>query len=605
MADDDDPIRDGGPRFQAFRDTEPNWSPRIGDNWEYAGLIHKGKSCLIARYRCKDEDPPHSRDLVLKVNYRRVRANRIGGYPAGYDDDYKLESQFLEGLSGLYERDKDPPGAELRRPQGIVRQYSAQWVAFEPEKDDEEKGGNEVSFLEFCPGVKWRDTQFHDLGVFDRKDMPPLSEIDIWIIFKQFTRMIMMLDSGNEVAMEDEDAHSRQPPDWLTNEMCHYDIEPRNSKFSFGKSKTRVLNKIFFAILETHYKYLREMSKTMPDVTGSQISPKVDEKASRAPEAVIGDEEFLQPFRHGSCSNIFQFANIIRCLMHQDQSPNMHVHPEDEDWIAALPRQHKFLAEEDTAGRKIKEELPLSYATMHSDLTEIYSGDLRRLVAECMRESPTLRPSVKSLWLRVRNGYNASIEGREGPHDANAERRTFPPIHPLFAATTVAGSLTWRTPAPGWIEDGEELPRTPECPSPAHPIKNILFYRNLGDDLPEDLFKWPRSIPQIPLRRPHGPPLLETRPSVNIPERLGDAPGSITRNLQMMGYYDRMGRMWMGEANYWKMLEAGLDPETYGWEMRMPDPERDLDQEPLSGTEYDEGDSEEDWDKWRDGLTHK
>ncbi|RAL68439.1 hypothetical protein DID88_007168 [Monilinia fructigena] len=600
MADDDDPIRDGGPRFQEFRDTEPNWSPRIGDNWEYVGLIHKGRSCLVARYRCKDENPPHTRDLTVKVNYRRVRANRIGGYPAGYRD-HKLESQFLEGLSGLYERDMDPPGAEPRRPQGIVRQYSVQWVAFGPE----EQGGNEVSFLEFCPGVDWKDTQFHDLEIFNRRDVPLLSEIDIWIIFKQFTRMIMILDSGNEVAMEEEEANSRQPPDWLTNEICHYDIEPRNILIGYREDDG---DRVPMLKLCDFGDALQIPSLNEQDHAGRYRFPNQPDNGRegfRAPEAVIGDDEFLQPFRHGSCSNIFQFANIIRCLMHQDQSSNMHVHPADEDWIAALPRQYKFLEEEDMSGNKIKEELPLSYATMHNNLTETYGGDLRRLVVECMRESPTLRPSVKSLWLRVRNGYNASIEGREGPYDQNSERRTFPLIHPIFAAIKVAPSPTWRTPAPGWVEDGEQLPRTPECPSPAHPIGNILPYENMGDDLPEDLFKWPRSIPQVPLRHPHGPPVLETRPSVNIPERVGDVPGSITRNLQMMEYYDRMGHMWMGEENYWKMLEAGLDPETYSWEMRIPDPERDLDQEPLSGTEYDEGDSEEDWDKWRDGVTHK
>ncbi|KAG4030930.1 hypothetical protein MFRU_010g00600 [Monilinia fructicola] len=598
MAAAEDPISDGGLEFRKFRETEPKWSKRIGDDWTYEGLIHIGRSCLIARYCCKDKDPPHTKDIAVKFNHRRVGGNRIDGYPAGYDD-FKLESQFLEALSGLYERDNDAPGTEPRRPQGILRQYCSQWVIY----GARELGRNEVSFLEYCPGVNWENMQFHDLGVFDRKGVPHLSEIDIWMIFKQFTRMIMMLDCGNEVVMHDEDLNSRQPPDWIENEICHYDIEPRNILIGYREDDE---DRVPMLKLCDFGDALQVPSLNVQNHGGRYRFPNQPENGRegfRVPEAVIGNDEFLQPFRHGSCSNVFQFANIIRCLMHQDQSEAMHVHPEDEEWIAALPRQYKLSGGKEKSGKNAKDELPLSYGIIHDDLTEIYGGDLRRLVSECMRESPSLRPDVKTLWLRVRNGYEASIEGREGPHDPDQERRTFPPLHPIFAATEVARSSHWRTAAPGWADD--DLPMTPECLSPDPPIDDFTLYENAGDDLPEEIHAWPRSIPQVPLRVPHGPPVLESRPTVNVPERVGDVPGTITRNLQMMEYYDRMGHMWMGEENYWKMLEAGLDPDTYDWEMRIPDPERDFNQEPLSGTEYDEGDSEEDWDKWRDGRTHK
>lgn len=75
---------------------------------------------------------------------------------------------------------------------------------------------------------------------------------------------------------------------------------------------------------------------------------------------------------------------------------------------------------------------------------------------------------------------------------------------------------------------------------------------------------------------------------MNIPDRRIDAPGGIARNLGLLKYYDRLGHMWMGEENYWKMLEAGLDPETYNWGMRIPDPEMDEDEKALSGPEVGE-----------------
>ncbi|QSZ37119.1 hypothetical protein DSL72_009212 [Monilinia vaccinii-corymbosi] len=594
-------------RFQEFRETEPYWNPRIGENWEYQGQVHHGKSCIIAHYHCTDEDPPHTRDLAVKINFQRRReGNRTDGYPEGYAG-HRFESEFLHSLSGFYtrevsraEREKaqgDETAYDPRRPQSIVRQYSSQWV----DVGRRGRGRNEISFLEFCPGLAWGGERWYDLEVFDRPGLEPLSEIDIWAIFKQFTRMIMMLDCGNDVVMMDAAPNERQRPDWETHEICHYDIEPRNICIGYRESDE---DRIPMLKLCDFGDALQVPSLKEQDHAGRYKfpnQPNSGREGFRPPEAVIGDTEPLRPFRHGTCSNIFQFANIIRCLMHQDQSEAMHVLPEEEDWIEALPSQYEQ-TQIGHSKRTSKAKLPLSYGRMRQSIHDVYGGELRRLVTECMRESPSLRPHAKELWMRVRAGYEHSIAGRAGPHDEANPRRTLPPLHPIFAATPVCPTRDWRAPVPDWIDDAPHLPLTPICASPtcSEPA-DYTYQPNLGDDLPTDLHPLARSRPQIPLRHPHGPPILEARPSVNIPERGGNVPGSLARNLLLMEYYDRLGQMWMGEENYWSMLEAGLDPRTYNWEMRIPDPERDFDREPLSGTEYDEGDEEEDWDWDRGG----
>lgn len=80
---------------------------------------------------------------------------------------------------------------------------------------------------------------------------------------------------------------------------------------------------------------------------------------------------------------------------------------------------------------------------------------------------------------------------------------------------------------------------------------------------------------------------------MNIPDRRIEAPGGIARNLGLLKYYDRLGHMWMGEENYWKMLEAGLDPETYNWGMKIPNPEMDADETAMSGSEVLGSDGDE------------
>lgn len=271
--------------------------------------------------------------------------------------------------------------------------------------------------------------------------------------------------------------------------------------------------------------------------------------------------------------------------MHRDQSSTFDLHPEDPEWIMDLGEYSDLE--------------PLTYAgslnTEQDPIIVSYSTQLKTLVKECMYENPSRRPRVKDLFYRVREGYDTSAGKREGSFDPDHEARTFPILHPIFANTKVVESEYWRTPVKDWLHDNQ-LPATPRQESPEFELRA----RNAdsehpaydGGDLPIPLPGYQRSRPQVPLRHPHGYPRIDERASVNIPSHKSDKPGSITRNLWLMRYYERMGHMWMGEENYWKMLEAGLDPETYNWGMRIPDPERDEDEEPLSGTEYDEGDPE-------------
>lgn len=220
--------------FRAFRATEPNWEPRLGENWMFVERIANSNTATLAHYHYRYDDKEevrHTRDVVLKIQYRHPLAE-LGNRPNGYPDDYaslRCESEWLKELSGLDLRNglewdlyEDP-----RRPKGIVRQYASQWVG-----KRNPRGRNEVLFLEYCPGVEWKERQWYNLEVFDREDIV-LDEVDIWIIFKQFTRMIMMLDNGNEIPFEKDTLGSRQPL-WKTDEICHYNIEPRNSKFSYS-----------------------------------------------------------------------------------------------------------------------------------------------------------------------------------------------------------------------------------------------------------------------------------------------------------------------------------------------------------------------------------
>ncbi|KAF7865342.1 hypothetical protein EAF04_006319 [Stromatinia cepivora] len=674
MAAPEDPIkRTSG--FEEWRKTEPIWNPRLGDHWRFKQRIANTDTALIAHYVYDEEEAkkdkkiwnaqkevkikkaqeekeekekkkkkkakeakeaegkgeekrqeekkekkkkeevkeeyygnPHTDNVVLKIKYQRPnhRPNRPYGYPEYYGGD-RHEWQFLYSLSGYY------PGEDYLdeskapcRPQNIVRQFRSQWM-----QPPGSAGHYEIAFLEYCPGVKWNGTDQHNLDVFDRDSSGFIHELDIWLIFRQFTRMIFMLDRGKEIRVENLGASAR-PSKWEDTEICHYNIEPRNILIGYKNKETDrvpVLKLCDFgdALDVPRFMHQEEAGRyRFPNQPNGRIG-------YQAPEAVIGETEHVNPFRHGTCSNIFQFANIIRVLMHGDQSSGLDMHPEDGEWVV----EHIGNYSEDS---------PATYgrSLIHGEYKippNTYSDDLIDLVKQCMYEKPDLRPRARNLWYMVRDGYKKCHKQFEPPEHEKPEKPEesdesveddseeekpkkprqkkgkipYPPLHPIFQQAQLAPE-GFREPMPEWLDDfGEEFnnwkyPPTPRCPTPEYNSREQYSenYPYTGDDLPyDDRDVYPSSRAQIPARHPHGFPIVDERPSVNIPEQYGDQPGSITRNLDLLRYYDRLGHMWMGEENYWKMLEAGLDPQTYSWGMRIPDPEMEVDVEPMSGTEAD------------------
>ncbi|KAJ8068982.1 hypothetical protein OCU04_002662 [Sclerotinia nivalis] len=561
---------------------------------------------------------PHTDNVVLKIKYQRPnqRPNRPYGYPDNYEGD-RHEWQFLYSLSGYY------PGEDYRdeskapsRPQNIVRHFRSQWM-----QPPGSAGQYEIAFLEYCPGVKWNGNNYHNLDVFDRDSSGFIHELDIWLIFRQFTRMIFMLDHGKEIPTENSRSAGR-PSNWEDTEICHYNIEPRNILIGYKNKETDrvpVLKLCDFGDALDVPRFIDQEEAgryRFPNVPNGRIG-------YRAPEAIIGGTEHVNPFRHGTCSNIFQFANIIRLLMHGDQSSDLDMHPEDGEWVVENIGNYS-------------NDSPATYGrSLIHGVDKIppgtYSDYLIDLVMECMYEKPSLRPRAKNLWYMVRDGYKECHKQFEPPgpnepeesdesveDDSEAEKPkkprkkkeqpSYPPLHPIFQQAQLAPE-GFREPMPEWLDKFDEefdnwtYPRTPQCPTPEY--KSSKGYIDTtpypGDDLPyEDREEYPSSRAQVPKRHPHGFPIINERPSVNIPEQYGDHPGSITRNLDLLRYYDRLGHMWMGEENYWKMLEAGLDPQTYSWGMRIPDPEMDVDVGPMSGTEAD-GEEDGGGDEGEDG----
>lgn len=287
----------------------------------------------------------------------------------------------------------------------------------------------------------------------------------------------------------------------------------------------------------------------------------------------------------------------------------MHCNQSSRD-IQVFPESEEFHQESGEIWRTSKHR-PTTYGISlkrDADVKDRYSGELRTLVKECMREKPSLRPRMNDLWLRVGDGYHNQTKNRKGVYNPLKQLHTFPPTHPIFDRAEIAPNANTRTPAPGWHK--YEYPATPQCPSPRYKAPEENLQGSLerlthptyeGDDIRDvEPGDYPRTRAPDPPRHPHGYLDQETRASVNVPEAEVDKPGCIGRNLGLMGYYERMGNMWMGEDIYYKMLEAGLDPKTYNWDQPIPDPDRELDRGPLSGTEFDEGDDDEDWDvgKW-------
>ncbi|KAF7932956.1 uncharacterized protein EAE97_008723 [Botrytis byssoidea] len=608
-----DPITNRG-GLREFVRTEPSWEIRLGDRWVFQGRIRKTDRAFIAHFKYEDREgednnPPHTKDIVAKIRFRQPT---VGGRPNGYPEAYRgviSEGRFLQYLSGYYAwRPYDNRDCIPDRPHNILRHYREQFV---PSDENEPINRNVVSFLEYCPGIVISltpedKTQYYDLDVFDKHNDTFIEEVDIWIIFMQFMRMILMMECGSEIPRNSRQRRSI----WDTRnvEICHYDIQPSNILIGYKnheKDRVPVLKLCDFGdALEVPQFVLQQSAGRYSFPNQSNGRP-----GYQAPEQVIADTEHVHPFRHGSCSNIFQFANIIRLLMHGRNFADFEIHPEDPAWCDEYFGDYTN-ARPRTYGYSLSE----GQSRVNRAGNKVYSDELIELVQECMNEKPELRPRPINLFHKVGDYFHDADETYNDPDypgpgedDLHRPKQPFgpeapivryPPIHPLFGLATLAPPH-FRTPQPNWLKDYSEhyevenfaWPPTPRTVTPqwARTQDYTEDHTYVGDDLPEhEHAAYPRSQPQVPERYPHGPPMIDQRPSVNIPDRRIDAPGGIARNLGLLKYYDRLGHMWMGEENYWKMLEAGLDPETYNWGMRIPDPEMDEDEKALSGPEVGE-----------------
>lgn len=189
---------------QAFLDSEPTWSQRLGDGWKGTRFLGKGNFGIVGlwEYRGDPARAPPVTQVVVKQSTDEPmdEFHEIWGGKSAMD-----EGRILKLLGKLNSNH-------------IIRQY----------------GGNRVGdrfldmglvvriFLEFCPGGDLDQL----VAGFEQPQRPVLSEIDLWTIFKCLALGIAVLDRGTENT--NGPAWNGNPPD--RPELCHFDIKPDNSK---------------------------------------------------------------------------------------------------------------------------------------------------------------------------------------------------------------------------------------------------------------------------------------------------------------------------------------------------------------------------------------
>jgi serine/threonine protein kinase len=189
---------------QAFLDSEPSWTVRLGDGWKGIKFLGKGSFGIVGLWEYQGD--PTKAPAVTKVVVKQSAdepmddMNIVWGGKSAMD-----EGRILAVLSKLNSNH-------------IIRQYGGN------RRGDQflEMGQVVRIYLEFCPGGDLDQL----VSGFHQPPNPLLHELDLWKIFKCLAFGVAVLDRGTENSKEPAwRGYSPHRP-----ELCHFDIKPDNSK---------------------------------------------------------------------------------------------------------------------------------------------------------------------------------------------------------------------------------------------------------------------------------------------------------------------------------------------------------------------------------------
>ncbi|PQE15710.1 hypothetical protein CJF30_00006143 [Rutstroemia sp. NJR-2017a BBW] len=436
--------------------------------------------------------------------------------PGGYPPEYRgprNEGEFLELLA-------------LVNSPHIIYQYGP------PHTDTQ---GHEVLFLEYVPTVRLiNDREKRDLWLLLGDREPALAEVDVWEIFSQFVKMINVLDRG------DEDVNVQR---WDRGEIWHCDIHPGNILMGPRNSvddRCPVLKLCDFGdALEIPRLSAPCEFFPIPSFSSSPFHPPTH-TSSPIQEQLLPDSHDHP--RHGTCSNIFSFAHLIYLLMYRSTAEKHLILPPHNTPELPPVINDRLLMDPgcESWGWKL---WPVDGEKEGLDTHFGYSAELRDLVMECMMNEPMLRPRPQELQERVERGLAR----------ARQEMARNLPMHPVFARVQVKVEDFGGDPR--WFDRGgvPELAVRQWVPPEESEDDDDNGDNGYDEGREEDAYIY------------------------HIPMRGGGGPGTVGRGIPLMEYFERIGRMWMGEDIYYRMLEAGLDPEAWTPKMVIPDPEDDED----------------------------
>jgi serine/threonine protein kinase len=189
-----------------FLASEPQWSQRLGEGWKGIRFLGRGAFGVVGLWEYQGDPTAPSAPKITKVVVKMScdepmdQANLVFGTKSPFEEGWMLEQLAKAGSPH------------------IIRQY----------------GGNKIGdrfgdmdkvvriFLEYCRGGDL--DQF--VGPVGGKAEEPLSEVDLWTIFRCLAKGVAVLDRGTE--NPNEQAWDAPYPEFP--EICHYDIKPDNSK---------------------------------------------------------------------------------------------------------------------------------------------------------------------------------------------------------------------------------------------------------------------------------------------------------------------------------------------------------------------------------------